>query len=401
MVIVVLALTARKWQRAIRESLIADERLSATAGTTLLGLRDVVAVGATERATRDVAADVDRHADATNRIGRVVSGRIAILAFGGRLPLCVLLITAPLAIRSHTLTTGQLLGAATYLIGSLDPVLRSIVRVVGDIGLQIGVLFGRVKVYTRMPPAIGAPTDVTVAGRALALRGVEFAYSATSEKVLDGVDLDITPGERFVVVGPSGAGKSTLANLLAGLDRPQEGTITLGGAHVTDLGRTAQNRRITLLPQEAYVFSGTVRENLAYLNPGVGDDELHDACEAVGATELIASRGGLDGRIHAPNELSEGQKQLITLARAYASDTDVVVLDEATCHLHPERERQVEAAFAETGRTIIVIAHRMSSAMRADRVMLLHAGSPDVGTHQELRESSPLYADLVGYWNEA
>ncbi len=400
MVVLVLAATARGWQRAIRDSLLAEERLSATAGNALIGLRDIVAVGATERATRDVVADVDTHLRTVNRIGRVVAGRVATLALGGRLPLAVLLVSAPVAIRSGTLTPGQLLGAATYLIGSLDPVLRAIVRVVGDIGLQIGVLFSRVQEYARLPEAVEEPS-ATAAGDGIALRGVEFAYSATSEKILDGIDLDIGLGERLVVVGPSGVGKSTLANLLTGLDRPQEGTITLGGTPVADLVRVPPHRRITLLPQEAYVFSGSMRENLGYLNPNVTDTELEEACLAVGADELLRDRGGLDGRIDAPNELSEGQKQLVTLARAYASTTDIFVLDEATCHLHPERERQVEAAFAATGRTVIVIAHRMSSAMRADRVMLLHAGSPDIGTHEELRESSPLYADLVGYWNEA
>ena len=240
-----------------------------------------------------------------------------------------------------------------------------------------------------------------MAGRALALRGVEFAYSATSEKVLDGVDLDITPGERFVVVGPSGAGKSTLANLLAGLDRPQEGTITLGGAPVADLGRTPPHRRITLLPQEAYVFSGSVRENLGYLNPDVGDESCTTPARPSAPTSssraAADSTAGSTRRTSCPKDRNSSSP---SPARTPPT-TDVVVLDEATCHLHPERERQVEAAFAETGRTVIVIAHRMSSAMRADRVMLLHAGSPDVGTHQELRESSPLYADLVGYWNEA
>jgi ATP-binding cassette subfamily C protein len=401
LVVAVLVATAGGWQRRIRDALLAEEELSGSAGKALLGLRDVVAVGAMDRATRDIAADVDAHADAVNRIARVVAGRVAILALGGRLPLAVLLVTAPAAISAHALTPGQLLGAATYLIGSLDPVLRAIVRVVGDIGLQIGVLFARVQEYARMPELEDVENVAKVPGRGLTLRSVDFAYSAASEKILDRVDLDIRPGERLVVVGPSGAGKSTMANLLTGLDHPQHGTISLDGVPVNQLDRAWLHRKITLLPQEAYVFSGSVRENLSYLGPDVTGEALKRACEAVGAEELVRRLGGLDGRIDAPNELSEGQKQLVVLARAYASDAEIVVLDEATCHLHPERERQVEDAFAGTGRTMIVIAHRMSSAMRADRVVLLHAGSPDVGTHHELRESSPLYADLVGYWNEA
>ncbi|PPK71305.1 ABC transporter ATP-binding protein [Actinokineospora auranticolor] len=400
-VIVVLATTASGWQSRVREALLAEERLSGTASATLLGLRDVVAVGAAERATADLTADIDHHARAVNRVGRVVAGRVAVLALGARLPLVALLLTAPAAVSSGVLTPGELLGAATYLVGSLDPALRAIVRVVGDIGLQIGVLLARIQEYAR-PPAHPepAPTATTTGGR-LVLRDVEFAYGASAEKILDGVDLAIAAGERLVIVGPSGAGKSTMANLLAGLDRPSRGTVTLDGVPVADLDRTWPHRAITLLPQEAYVFSGSVRENLAYLNPGVTDAELARACAAVGADELVEARGGLDGRIDAPNELSEGQKQLVTLVRAYVSPSRVVVLDEATCHLHPERERRAEDAFAATGRTVVIIAHRMSSAMRADRVVLLHAGSPDVGTHQELRSTSPLYADLVGYWHES
>ncbi|OLR93935.1 hypothetical protein BJP25_16125 [Actinokineospora bangkokensis] len=401
LVVLVLASTARGWQRRVRDGLLAEEKLSATASTTLLGLRDVVAVGAAERATRDLAVDVDAHADAVNRIGRVVAGRVAVLALGGRLPLAVLLLTAPQAVSSGVLTPGELLGAATYLIGSLDPVLRALVRVVGDIGLQIGVLLARVQEYARLPADPEPQATGSGATGEVALRGVDFAYGPASEKILDGVDLTIRPGERLVVVGPSGAGKSTLANLIAGLDTPQRGEVTLGGVPVTGLDRRWPRRSVTLLPQEAYVFSGSVRENLAYLNPDATDAELELACAAVGADELVASRGGLDGRIDSPGELSEGQKQLVTLVRAYASPAEVVVLDEATCHLHPERERRAEDAFAATGRTLVVIAHRISSAMRADRVVLLHGGAVDVGTHLELRTSSPLYADLVGYWNEA
>lgn len=399
-VALVLVVTARGWQRRVRESLLAEERLSGNAATTMLGLRDVIACGAAERAERDLSADVDAHARAALLVGRLVAGRVAIISIGGRLPLAVLLLAAPAAISGGGLTPGELLGAATYLIGTLDPMLRSIVRLVGEIGLQLGVLFGRILEYSR--PSTWVPPELTATstGGALALRGVSFGYSASSERVLDRVDLDVAPGERLVVVGPSGAGKSTMANLLAGLDRPQRGEVLLGGTDVGSLEQTGLRRRMVLLPQEAYVFSGSVRENLAYLNPDATDADLDAACHAVGADELVAARGGIDGRIDAPNELSEGQKQLITLARAYACPADVVVLDEATCHLHPERERQVEEAFAATGRTLVIIAHRMSSAMRADRVALLHEGTLSVGTHEQLRNESPLYADLIGYWNE-
>ncbi|GAB3456894.1 ABC transporter ATP-binding protein [Streptomonospora sediminis] len=396
----VLAATARGWQLRIRDALLAEERVSQSAADVLPGIRDVVACAATDRAKRDLMADVEAHTDAAYLVGKTVAARLAVIALGGRLPLMALLVTGPFAVAAGTLTPGQLMGAATYLIGNFDPVLRAIVRVVGDIGMQLGVLLARVQEYARMPQEHHDDRVRQASGTTLELHGVCFSYSPASERILDGVDLRIGAGERIAFVGPSGAGKSTLANLLAGLEEPQHGSITMGGAETAELNRAWLHRTIALLPQEAYVFSGTLRENLAYLNPAADDGELLRACRAVGSADLVAERGGLDAWLEAPSELSEGQKQLIALTRTYVAPAAIVVLDEATCHLHPERERQAEDAFAATGRTVIVIAHRMSSAMRADRVVLLHGGRTDVGTHAELCTSSPLYADLVGYWNE-
>jgi|SRR5882757_2391255 len=425
-VVMILVCTARSWHRSIHNALLAEEQLSGHAARTLGGLRDVVALGATERAERDLVMDVDRHARAATAIGRVVSSRVALITIGGRLPITVLLLTAPFAVSSGTLTTGQLLGTAIYLVGGLEPTVRTLVLVAGEVGLNASVLLERVLVYSRVPAppaphsatgragsAAGPAVVGTVAesataaapsgssrGRELALHGVTFGYSATSELVLDEVDLNVRGGERFVVVGPSGAGKSTLANLLVGLDRPREGTIRIGGADVGTLEPEWLRRNVVLLPQEAYVFAGPVRENLAYLRPHATDEELTDACRAVGAAQLLGELGGLDATLGSAAQLSEGQKQIITLARAYAAHASVVVLDEATCHLHPERERQAENAFAAADRTLVVIAHRMSSALRADRVALLHGASLEVGTHEELIARSALYADLVGHWRE-
>ena len=432
-VVVVLAGTARGWQRRIRESLVAEERLSEHAARTLGALRDVVALGAAERAERDLAVHVEAHARAATAIGRVVASRLALITIGGRLPIVVLLLSAPFAVSSGVLTPGQLFGAAIYLIGGLEPTLRSLVLVAGEVGLNAGVLLERVLAYSRMPgtpdagaaevsaprPALGtaamappAPRteDVTpvgaarrpdlVTGPALALRGLTFGWSATSELVLDGVNLEVRPGERFVVVGPSGAGKSTMANLLVGLDRPQRGTVWIGDDEIGECTPEWLHRNVVLLPQEAYVFAGAVRDNLAYLNPLATDAELTEACQAIGADTLLGELGGLDGTIDSASQLSEGQKQMITLARAYASPAQVVVLDEATCHLHPEQEKRAEDAFAGTDRTILAIAHRMSSAIRADRVALMHGGVLEIGTHDQLVDRSPLYANLVGHWNE-
>jgi ATP-binding cassette subfamily C protein len=152
-----------------------------------------------------------------------------------------------------------------------------------------------------------------------------------------------------------------------------------------------------LIPQEAYVFTGTVRENLTYLRTEAGPDQIDTALAAVGADRLVARLGGHAAMVD-PDQLSAGELQLIALARAYLADAPVTVLDEATCHLDPATERQVEESFAARGGTLIVIAHRVSSALRARRVLALDGVSALLGTHDELLDDSPLYRDLLGHW---
>jgi len=202
------------------------------------------------------------------------------------------------------------------------------------------------------------------------------------------------------VVGPSGVGKSTLANLLARLATPQRGELRLGGQPLDDVGDRYLRRTIALIPQEAYVFTGTVRDNLAYLRPTATDTELRRAVAAVGLEETITLLGGYRAEI-APGGggLSPGERQLIALARTYLSPAAVIILDEATCHLDPVAEARAEQAFAERHGTLVVVAHRISSAMRADRILVMDGADAVLGSHRELLATSSLYADLVGYWD--
>ncbi|MGH3881491.1 MAG: ATP-binding cassette domain-containing protein, partial [Actinophytocola sp.] len=147
----------------------------------------------------------------------------------------------------------------------------------------------------------------------------------------------------------------------------------------------------------AYVFTGTVRENLTYLRADATNAELAAATTAVGADQLVDRLGGYDATIR-PAELSAGERQLVALVRAYLSPAPVAVLDEATCHLDPVAERRAEQAFAAREGTLIVIAHRISSALRADRVLVLDGAGAATGDHATLVSTSPLYRDLVGQW---
>lgn len=171
---------------------------------------------------------------------------------------------------------------------------------------------------------------------------MDSRYGPHSEPVLRGFDLTIRYGEHLAVVGASGAGKSTLAGLLTGVATAQRGTVALGGVAVARV-RAGTLPLLALIPQQAYVFTGTLRENLTYLQPAATDDRLRAGADALGAGWLL---GGLDRALDRPvGTLSAAQRQLVALIRVYVSDAEVVVLDEATCHLDAAAEAVVEAAF--------------------------------------------------------
>jgi ATP-binding cassette subfamily C protein len=233
------------------------------------------------------------------------------------------------------------------------------------------------------------------------IRGLTFRYGPHAEPVIADLDLTIAPGEHLVIVGTSGAGKSTLVNLLAGLLDPDSGDVRLGGTALPDVPPGALPNLRTLIPQQAYVFAGTVRENLTYLRPDATGPEIRAAAEALGGTPLLdrlAAEHGLDTLV-APAALSSGERQLLTLIRAYLSRAPITFLDEATCYLDPTAEARIESAFRRRPGTLVVIAHRISSALRADRVLLLDGEDTVVGTHDALVTTSRRYAELVGHWD--
>ncbi|MFD9106948.1 ATP-binding cassette domain-containing protein [Streptomyces bottropensis] len=237
------------------------------------------------------------------------------------------------------------------------------------------------------------------------LRGVTFGYARSAEPVVRDLDLTLTPGTHLAVVGPSGAGKSTLAALVAGVLKPQEGLVRLGGAPVRppdpDPSSTApyalSGARV-LIPQEAYVFTGTLRENLSYLHPTAAPADLDSAVDAIGAAPLAERLGGYDAPVD-PALLSAGERQLIALVRALLPPARLVLLDEATCHLDPAAEAVAERAFAERPATLIVCAHRISSALRADLILVLDGPRHHLGTHDRLMADCALYRDLIGHWD--
>ncbi len=257
------------------------------------------------------------------------------------------------------------------------------------------------RAYADQSPSAGHPSPPgrTPTGEhpALALTSLTFAYGPASAPVVDDLTLTLPVGAHLAVVGPSGIGKSTLTGLVAGLLEPVRGTVRVCGRPVPS-GEAAARR--VLIPQEAYVFSDTLAENLTHLRPDpVPEEELLAAAEAVGLTALLDALGGPAARVD-PGALSAGERQLIALTRAYLSHAPLALLDEATSHLDQEAEARAERAFAaRTGGTLVVVAHRISSARRADRVLVMDGPRTTYGTHDEVERRSPLYRDLVGGWD--
>lgn len=246
-----------------------------------------------------------------------------------------------------------------------------------------------------------SPTPLPATGE-LVVDDIAFAY-ADGPPVLSGVSLTLAAGERLALVGPTGAGKSTLAKLMARLYDPTSGRVSFGGVDLRDVGAVQLRRSITVVPQEGYLFAGTIRDNVRVGRPEATDAEVDAALESLGMLDRFRSLAdGLDTEVReSGSRLSAGERQLVSLARAALADPKVLVLDEATSSLDPGTEALVEAALERLveGRTVVVIAHRLSTAERADRVGVVADGRlAELGTHEDLVAQGGRYADLYATW---
>lgn len=395
--------------RRARAVLLTGEAVSRDTTQVVSQARDVVACGAHPVASREVLASIDADAAARRAQASSEAARLAIGLIGGQLPMIVLLLGAGWLRDGMGLTPGQLVGAVTYVSLSVDPALNACVSMIGAWGVQLDSALARLA--EAGPPGDGpagtvAPASVrrtaptgTPRGYELRTRGLTFRYGPTADPVIDGLSLEIPPGDHLAIVGASGIGKSTLANLMAGLTGGATGQVLLGGRPLDTLDPREVRRLVTLVPQEAYVFAGTLRENLTYLNPAADDTALDRVTSQIGLSPLLHRFDGYDTPVGSDGvTLSAGERQLVTLARVHLSPAPVIILDEGTCHLDPAAEAVAEAALAARPGTLVVIAHRLASALRARRILVLDGRRPVVGTHAELLASSRMYRDLLGHW---
>ena len=305
------------------------------------------------------------------------------------------------------MSLGSMIAFLLYLNWFFEP----IVQLANVYNLLQGALAALYKLYGLIDeePSIREAEETTplaqeVEGRILVDR-MTFGYNA-DEPVITDLDLSIPPGQRVAVVGATGSGKSTLVRMIARFYDPQTGGVSLDGIDLRQISFADLRRTVALVPQEGFLFEDSLRFNLSFGREGMSDEEIWEACRAMGIAEWVESLPeGLDTPMRERgNRLSSGERQLVALARALAIDPAIVILDEATSNLDPETEGEIETALETllAGRTSIVVAHRLRTARRADRVLVMEGGRVvEDGTYEDLASRDGPFAELISIWESS
>ncbi len=322
------------------------------------------------------------------------SATAVVLGFGGWL------------VFDGSLTVGTLFAFIGYLANFFDPV-QMLSQLYNTFLAAVAALDKIIDVMDEEPEVVDRPGagELPRIDGDVRFEGVRFSYARGAE-VLHGIDLDVAAGTTVALVGHTGAGKSTIAKLLARFYDPVEGAITIDGHDLRDVTQASLRSQLGVVPQEGFLFAGTVRENILFGRPDASPEEVAAAARAVGAHEFILElEHGYETEVaERGTRLSLGQRQLVAFARALLADPRILILDEATSSVDISTERKIEGALATllAGRTAFIIAHRLSTIRNADLIVVLENGRVvEQGTHDELLALEGQYLALYGDWASA
>jgi ATP-binding cassette subfamily B protein len=407
LVVVPPVVIASRWfRRASNKAyLLVRDRIGQNLSTLQEGLAGVrvVQAFARERAfTRRFQETNEAQYDANIETVRISAKYFPIVEFAGVLGIALIVGIGGAFVSADIVTVGTVAAFVLYLNNLFEPIqqLSQLYNTLQQAGAALQKLFELLDERPSIAERPGA-VDLPEEG-GLELDHVSFGYGA--EDVLHDVSLRVPLGERLALVGPTGAGKSTLAKLIARFYDPREGNVEYADVDLRDATLRSLRDRIVVVPQEGFLFAGSVRDNIIVGKPDATDDDIRDAIAALGlADRFDAFPDGLNTEVRERgSRLSAGEKQLVSLVRAALADPALLVLDEATSSLDPGTERTVERALGRLteGRTVVVVAHRLSTAARADRIAVVDDGHvPELGTHDELIAHEGRYASLYAAWD--